>query len=543
MNANTPVIRPSASFLPVWKAKHGEPPGVSPAKPPGAASASPTPPSGAAASASPPAAAVPALPAKPPEAGTRAAAPSIRMRADDREFLPAALEIYETPPSPIAVSFIWVICAAFAAALAWAYFGWMDINAVASGKIQPSGRSKVVQPLEPGRVEAILVENGAKVEAGDVLLELDPTETAADRNAQRLELESAVAEAARRTAAIEAAKFNRTAIPIQFPDRIIRRIRQREEVALVADLAQLTASLNSLKAQADQTRAAIGRLTDSLAAREKVIALTKERADMRELVEKRGAGSRSQIIDALERYQTEVTTQVGEQGQLRESTAALTATEKKVAETISQFIADQTEKRLEAERKYDRLSQDLIKAESKNARTRLKAPVSGIVQQLAVTTVGQVVTSGQALMTIVPPDAPLEIEAMILNKDIGFVRVGQPAIVKVEAFPFTRYGVIDGTVTRISADAVDMRSAPNLSEADAAVRPQGSQSSASGRGPEMAFPATISLARRAMDLDGKPVNLSPGMTVTVEVQTGQRRIIDYVLSPLRETVSQAAHER
>ena len=166
------------------------------------------------------------------------------------------------------------------------------------------------------------------------------------------------------------------------------------------------------------------------------------------------------------------------------------------------------------------------------------------MQQLAVSTVGQVVSSGQALLTIVPPDAPLEIEAMILNKDIGFVHTDQPAVVKVEAFPFTRYGTIDGTVTKISADAVDMRNAPNLSEAAATVRPQGAApASSGGQGPEMAFPATIALTRSAIDMDGKKVNLSPGMTVTVEIQTGHRRIIDYVLSPLRETISQTAHER
>jgi hemolysin D len=160
-----------------------------------------------------------------------------------------------------------------------------------------------------------------------------------------------------------------------------------------------------------------------------------------------------------------------------------------------------------------------------------------------MTTVGQVVTSGQALMTIVPPDAPLEIEAMILNQDIGFVRVGQPVIIKVDAFPFTRYGTIDGTVTKISADAVDMRNAPNLSEAAATVRPQGAPSSSSGNRPEMAFPATISFARRTIDLDGTEIKLSPGMTVTVEIQTGRRRIIDYILSPLREMASKTAHER
>ena len=462
----------------------------------------------------------------------------------DREFLPAALEILETPPSPIAMSFTWLICAAFAVALAWSYFGFMDINAVASGKIQPSGRSKVVQPLEPGKVVAIMVENGSRVGAGDVLLELDPTETAADQEAQKRDLESAGAEAARRRAAVEAAQSEQPAIPISFTPDISKPIREREEAVLLADLAQLTASVNSLRAQAAQTRAAISRLTDSIAARQNVIALTKERAEMRELVEKRGAGSRSQTIDALERYQTDVTTQVGEQGQLKESLAALEATEKKIAETVSRFIADQTQKLAEAERKYDHVSQDLIKAQSKNERTRLKSPVAGIVQQLAVTTIGQVVTGGQALLTIVPPDAPLEIEAMILNRDIGFVRVGQPTIVKVEAFPFTRYGAIDGTVTKISPDAVDMRNAPNLQEASATVRPQTTlPPTSSGSGSEMAFPATIALSRRTIDIDGKQVNLSPGMTVTVEIHTGARRIIDYVLSPLREYASQAAHER
>ncbi len=435
--------------------------------------------------------------------------------------MPAALEIVESPASPIAVSFIWAICILFAGALAWSYFGWMDIYAVAQGKIQPSGRSKVVQPLEAGRVVSVLVENGSRVEAGDVLLELDPTETGAEQEAQRGDLAAAAAEAARRKAAIEAAQSDRRVIPIDFPPNASPGLRRREEGVLVADLSQLSATVDALKAQAAQTRAAIQRLTDSIAARDKLLALTKERVDIRETVERRGAGSRSQIIDALERHETEMTTQVGEKGQLRESTAALEATEKKMAETVAQFIADQTQKLAEAERKRDRLAQELIKASSKNERMWLRAPVSGSVQQLAVSTVGQVVSSGQALLTIVPPDAPLEIEAMILNKDIGFVHTGQPAVVKVEAFPFTRYGTIEGKVTKISADAVDMRNAPNLSEAAATVRPQGAApASAGGQGPEMAFPATIALTRSAIDVDGKKVNLSPGMTVTVEISNG-----------------------
>src|SRR5215831_14269791 len=468
-----------------------------------------------------------------------------QMSRKDREFLAAAIEILETPPSPVAIGMIFSICALFLLALAWSYFGMVDIYAIAPGKIQPSGRSKVVQPLEPGKVAAAFVENGSYVQAGDVLIELDPTETAADEAGLRRDFEATVAEALRRRTAIEAARFDHQIRPIEFPSGVSPSVRKRELDVLAADLAQLRANLESYKAQAAQSRATIRRLTESVTAREKVIALTRERADMRELVDKRGAGSRAQVIDALERHETEVTSQIGEQGQLRESSAVLETIEKKMGETVAQFIADQSQKLAEAERKRDRVSEDLIKAHSKQERTRLRAPVAGYVQQLAVTTIGQVVTSGQALMVIVPPDAELEVEALIMNKDIGFVRVGQQAVLKVEAFPFTRYGTIDGTVRKISADAVDLRNAPNLSESSviATFRPQSGGLNSGQNGPELAFPATIALARGSISIGDQNIKLSPGMTVTVEIKTGTRRIVSYLLSPLNELVSQAAHER
>jgi len=166
------------------------------------------------------------------------------------------------------------------------------------------------------------------------------------------------------------------------------------------------------------------------------------------------------------------------------------------------------------------------------------------VQQLAVTTIGQVVTTGQSLMTIVPLDSPIEIEAMIQNKDIGFVEPGQAAVVKVESFPFTRYGTIDGTVLKVSRDAVDEREAGALSDPGSAPKTQASATAtAPGKGQNLVFPATIGLSRRTINVDGKVIPLSPGMAVVVEIRTGQRRAIDYVLSPLREVVSSTAHER
>ena len=321
-------------------------------------------------------------------------------------------------------------------------------------------------------------------------------------------------------------------------------MRQREQGALEADFAKLTAGRDTLKAQLNQTLATKRRLTDNIAERETLIALDKELVTMREVLSSKGSGSRSLVIEASQRYETDLVTQLTDRGQLRETEEAAQGIERKLAELDAQFIAEQTDKLVEAARKRDHTMQDLVKAQSKNARTQLKAPVDGVVQQLTATTVGQVVAGGQTLMTIVPLDMPLEIDAMILNKDIGFVQEGQKAVIKVEAFPFTRYGTLEGTVLRISPDAVDMRNAPNLSEAAATVKPQGAAppNSASSQ-PELGFPATISLPRRSMQIDEREINLTPGMAVTVEINTGSRRVIDYVLSPLREVASRTAHER
>jgi hemolysin D len=474
------------------------------------------------------------------------AARAPRLTATDREFLPAAIEILVTPPSPVARSLLLAICTLFVSALAWSYFGWIDIHAVAQGKIQPSGRSKVVQPLEAGRVVGINVENGSRVNAGDLLLELDRTETSADREAQARDLGAARAEAARRKAAITAALTETFAPqPIKFTDDIEQSIRQREANVMIADLAQLRSSVMSLKAQLAEKLATKERLISTISARQKLIALAKERVSMREQIETRGSGSRALTIEALQQLENYVTTDAGDRGQLLETDAAVYSLTRKMEETVSQFIADQTQKLAEIERKRDRTEQELIKAQSKTDRTQLKSPIDGTVQQLSITTVGQVVTSGQSLLTVVPLEGPIEVEAMIANKDIGFVEPGQPAIVKIEAFPFTRYGAVDATVSKVSRDAVDERDATNLSDAATVTKPQPGASTAQqqSRTQNLVFPATLQLAQRSLLIDGKEVPLTPGMAVTVEIKTGSRRAIDFVLSPLREVTVQAGRER
>ena len=471
--------------------------------------------------------------------------PAIRMDRLDREFLPAALELFQTPPSPIRVAGIWLICLVFATALAWSYFGWLDIYAIAPGRIQPNGRSKIVQPLEAGKVIAIAVENGSHVTAGDLLIELDARETGADHDAQRRDHESALAEAARRRVAIRSARGELPAGPmVPYPPGVGEDIRAREAGVLAADLAQLFSGRASLLAQRAERAATRDRLTASLAERDKLLALYKEHADMLQTLQATKTASRAQVIDTLQQYQTLATTQVGDKGQLAEAEASLATLDRRLEETTFQFVADQTQKLAEAERQADRLQQELVKAATRHERTRLTAPISGTIQELAVTTVGQVVAPGQALMTVVPLDAPIEIAAMIQNQDIGFVQAGQPAVIKIESFPFTRFGTIDGTVLKVSRDAVDEREATSLDDPKSTIKLQGSTASTGPTpGQNLVFPATVSLARRFITVDGKEIPLSPGMAVTVEISTGKRRALDYVLSPLREVTSGAAHER
>jgi len=464
----------------------------------------------------------------------------------DREFLPAALELVETPPSPVNIAAIYLICGALMSALLWSYFGKLDIHAVAQGRIQPSGRSKVIQPLEPGKIAAIRIENGSRVEAGDVLLELDPTETGADRDAQKSDLEAMRAEAARRRTEIANARapMGAAAKPISFDDGVGELVRRREEAVLAAEFSQLRSQQASLAAQLVEHTATAQKLEASVKAREKSIALARERVDMRTSLNDQGSLSRAMVIEVQSQYENLITTQVSEQGQLVEAQAQIKTTERKMEEAVSQFIAEQNQKLADAERKADRIAQDLIKATAKNERATLRAPIAGTVQQLAVTTIGQVVTSGQSLLTIVPLDGAIEIEALVQNQDIGFVEAGQQAVVKVDAFPFTRFGTVAGTVIKVSRDAVEEREAQGLSDNPAASRGNGQpQSSSGGRGQSLVFPATIKLNSSSIDVDGKLIPLSPGMAVTVEVRTGERRAIDYLLSPLRDVVSSSARER
>ncbi|WP_238183900.1 HlyD family type I secretion periplasmic adaptor subunit, partial [Methylobacterium trifolii] len=420
----------------------------------------------------PPPAEIPKPPALPAGAAPAARLPALRPRAlsarsltermrtfantrDDQEFLPAHLEILETPPSPMAMAFTWTICAMFASALIWSVLANLDIFAVAAGRVQPSGRSKVIQPFETSKVLAVTVHNGDRVKAGDLLIDLDPTEAGADLASRESDLENLSAQMARRVSTIQAIRENKRTAEPTYASTITLPIKLRETATMMADLSQYYATRASLDAQIAEKKATEQRFTASVAARERLKAVLRERADMRETLVARSAGTRAAVIDALQQVEQVAADLAYDQGQLLEARAGAESLVRRMEQLTSETIAKQAQSLTETAQKVDSLRQDVIKARLRRDRMQLRAPIDGSVQQLAVTTVGQVVTAGQPLLVLVPTDGPVEIEALVLNKDIGFVTPGQEVTVKVDSFPFTRYGTAEGRVLRISRDAID----------------------------------------------------------------------------------------
>ena len=510
---------------------------------------------------------VPPLPPAPPLPVDR---PAAGICGRDREFLPAAIEILETPAPPLPVVTMLTICIFFAAALTWSFYGRLDVHAVASGKIDTAGRAKVIQPLDPGKVAAVHVEIGQRVRAGELLLEFDPAEVAAEENAQRNALHANLAEIARRRFAIATARavldgpaksgeasareagvaelVQAAADPaprIVWGVELPEAIRLREAAVLTADVNQLIGALQSLDKQMAQKEATRQRLGMRIAYQDQLIETLTQLVSTRQQSFDLKVGTKINLYDALGELAKSQSARASDEGELIETDASLKQLASEKIKTLSQFVADNGNKQAEAERKADEAKQAAVKAGARLARTRLYSPIDGIAQQIAVTTVGQVVTIGQQLLVVAPTQTALQVEALVANLDIGFVKLGQSAAVKVDAFPFTRFGVLHGKVMRIASEAVEEQEAKRgLANAPATANTAGTPpASQAGQPQSFVFPVTVAIEEQAMNIEGATIPLTSGMTVTVEIKTDSRRVIDYLLSPLAKIASEALKER
>ena len=478
----------------------------------------------------------PAAPAPAPRASKRL--------PEDREFLPAALEILETPPSPARVYLIWLICAFATASVVWSFFGTIDIIAIAQGKIQSSGRVKLVQPLETSKVRVVRAQNGQHVHEGDVLVELDDRDAKAEETALTTGVGALRGEMLRRSTALRLARARDFNVPeLAWPEGIPETVRVREANVLRGDIAQLSSGFQSLTAQRGQKDAENSRLRGTIASQEELLTIQQRRVDMRAALEATKVGSMLQLIEAQESIQLQRVQLAQQKGQVEENIAARETIDRDIAKLFDAFIAENSQKLADAERQADEMSQRLVKAQLRVSGMSLRAPVSGTVQSSTITTVGQVLMAGEEVMRVVPDDAGFEIECYLPNKDIGFVSVGQDAIVKIESFPFTRYGSLTAKVARVGQEAIPEPDAQQL-EASAGKTPnKNSFLGGAQRVQNLVFPLTLKPDQTSINVDGVAVPISNGMAVAVEIKTGNRRIIDYVFSPLVEVASRALKER
>jgi hemolysin D len=459
-------------------------------------------------------------------------------REDERAFLPAALEVVESPPSPIGRAIGFTIIALFCVALAWASLGQVDIVASASGKVVPSGRTKIIQPFETGVVRAIHVHDGQAVKAGEVLIDLDRTMNEADLDHMRSDLVASELDVARLRAALAGgaeplANFH----PPSGASATLVAMQQQYLFSQVNEHRAKLAALDRQRAQKEAERATISATISKI---EAVIPVLQQKVDVRKYLMDKELGSKLLYLSDLGDLVNQQQDLLVQKSRYNEADAAVAALVESHAQTEAEYRRTLSGDLATASQKAAGFAQDVIRGEQRTRLQQLTAPVDGVVQQLAVHTVGGVVTPAQALAVVVPVDSHLEIEAMVSNRDIGFVHAGQEAEIKVDTFNFTRYGLLHGRVLGVSQDAI-ARDKPQDKSND---RTLGAETASSEpKDQSLGYSARVSLDRAQMNIDGNLVNVSPGMAVTVEIKTGSRRIIGYLLSPLLRYKQESLRER
>jgi hemolysin D len=454
------------------------------------------------------------------------------------QFLPAALSLQESPVHPAPRIAMQLIIGFAALALIWAIVGKVDIVATASGKIIPNDRIKVIQPLETALVKAIYVRDGQSVNAGEVLVELDATNAQADTDRTRIDWHQEQLNSARARAMLEALR-------VSGPRQLLDPLKGAEPEKFTAAQQQLAGQYAEYRSKFEQLNAELGQheaerrsMLETQHKLEQTLPIATQRAsDLKDLLDKNYVARHEYLEKEQARIEMErdlATTK----SKLTELDAVLLTTRRQKEALTAETQRTQLDQLHDAEQKMAEYQQEFIKASGRREAMTLTAPVDGTVQQLAIHTVGGVVTPAQQLLVVVPKDNTLEVEAFVQNKDIGFVNANQEAQVKIETFPFTKYGTIRGTVLHVSNDAVqdDQQKAQvndtKQNSADNRDKPSG-----------LVYSARVQLEKSTMQVDGKTINLSPGMAVTVEIKTGKRRLIEYFLSPLMQYKDESLRER
>ena len=436
----------------------------------------------------------------------------------ETEFLPAILEVTETPPSPTGRIVMWSIMLLLVVGLAWGFLGHINEVAVAPGKVIPSGQAKTVQVKNKGIINEIRVEEGDQVQEGDVLVVLDPTTTSADYDSLRKRAAYYKLDIQRLTAELTGDPF----IPEEDPDL--------EAHDLAAELALYQSRTSDYQTQRQSRQDVITQKEARLRATQATYERYNEGLKIAQEKERRltdlfhqSAVSEFQLLEQQNQtieYAKSAQAQLDEISSIQ---AEIAEAEQNLANVDASYRKDIMTALVDSKKEYYSITESIKKAEEDSRLATIVAPISGRVYNLAVHTVGGIVTDAQALMQIIPEDVSLEFEVYADNKDIGFIRVDQVAEVKVETFNFQKFGMVDAKVTEVSADAVnDASDIERNKKFKLILEPIGAP---------------------VMDVFGEDVPLSVGMNVSAEIKIKEKRIVDFFLDPFRRYTSEALRER
>lgn len=440
----------------------------------------------------------------------------------ERDFLPAHLELVETPVSPAPKWIARLIMLFAILAMAWSWFGQLDIVVMAQGKTEPTGQSKTIQPLETAEVKAIHVSDGQHVAQGDILLELRAVGTEADVAQAEKALHAAYLSKWRSEALLKALDDN--AQP-----QMDRQLATRHGIAESNFLQSQLLATNQYQAWSVQDQQIQARIRQHQAESRAIQAEIDKLANLGKIESRRTDDlaklvrqnfiSNHAYLEQKSKLIENQNDQKSKRNQREQIKAAIDEAEESRRANTQTLRRDTLDILRQSEEHIAQLTAQLGKAQERWQLMQLKAPVSGTVQQLAVHTIGGVVTAAQPVMVIVPDDYHMHVKALILNKDIGFIHPGQETVIKIEAFPYTRYGYLTGRVKHISYDAIEHQ---HLG---------------------LVYAATIALDNDTLIIEGKPVRLSAGMNITAEIKTGKRRVLDYLLSPLQTKIDESMKQR
>ena len=441
------------------------------------------------------------------------------------DFAPALIRCQNAPPSPLGGKVLWALFLMLIALLLWAIFGRLDVVAVATGKLVPQSYLKIVQPAESGIIKDILVHEGQHVQAGQVLIRMD----ALIANADGKSLE---AEYSRKRLSLRSIEAELAGQPFQGePGDPVMLVQETEARNRANDLA--------LKAALAEERSRLKRAMQDLSIAEQVkqrlqqtLPHYREQDKAFDDLARDGYVATIQASDKKRERIEKEQELFAQEHVIEAARASIMQSEKRMLQIESGYRRDLHAERNELQGQVDKLKQDLEKQNYRQQLLELKAPQAGIVKDLATHTSGTVVQPGTILLTLVPNEKSLRAEVWLSNSDIGFVHSGQPVKLKVAAFPFQKYGMLEGVVEHVGADAADQPASPNGSSAN---NVQGQSN--------LLYKTLIRLNQSELRLDEKSFSLSPGMQTDAEIWLGDRSVLEYLLSPVLKAWHETSRER